>query len=323
MTDREQFLEERKGAIGGSDVADLLDLAPFGCERKLWYDKKGIPEDFPNELDENPNIRRGTVLEDIAIAEFCKEHDYVDPFGKAPPQAVHPDHQVIAAHADRLLVKRGGTTHEANETKIPRRDIFDQVKASGQPFESWVAQNRWTMFAYRLKRGVINMFSPDAWQAVKFEIIADKGMEEQFVQVAEMFWSQLTINPDNIFPVKAEDYPGCRRCPWRRTCRGMGRIAAVAADQDDLKDVAARQWIEDNSVEPLIIAYLEAQAEFATAQAFLEQRKQALDDALQGRSIVTRSGYRAWWQTKILNFKSQPAKAAEQKSRRSLKVIEP
>src|SRR5262245_38151315 len=44
---REKFLEQRKLGIGGSDVAHLFNEPPYGCSRRLWLEKRGIPPDYP------------------------------------------------------------------------------------------------------------------------------------------------------------------------------------------------------------------------------------------------------------------------------------
>ena len=58
---REQFLKERAEILGGSDMVHLLGLEPFGCQRRLCYDKSGIEPDFPEET--NADMRRGAAYE--------------------------------------------------------------------------------------------------------------------------------------------------------------------------------------------------------------------------------------------------------------------
>jgi hypothetical protein len=61
-------IAERKKAIGGSDIPHLVGLEPFGCQRRLWYDKKGVPEDFPQQT--NRHMKRGSAMEEFAVTEY-------------------------------------------------------------------------------------------------------------------------------------------------------------------------------------------------------------------------------------------------------------
>ncbi len=321
MPHSETFHEDRAKCLGGSDVGDLLDMDPFHCERKLWYSKKGVPEDFP--FTGNVQTRRGSILETIAIDEFCRSHGYVrqSPPGKSPPHLTHPEFPEFGAHVDEFVIRMGSNEEAVLENKIPNLRNFMVVKGQG-PSDLVKAQTAWNMFVSRRKFGVISVFNADRFESLKFDVRANAVMEMQFIAIGLAFWGQVESKFENPFPQKPEGDARCFKCQWRKTCKGLGRTAASLTEEETI-DVSARTWSEDDALEPIIQDYIQARDDRKEAEAAEKAVKELLDQALDGRSVVTTSGFRAYWQTTVKNFKAQPAKEAEQRKQRSLKVIQP
>ena len=55
---REQWLEERKKGIGGSDVACILGMSPYKTNVALWEEKVGIRE--PEDISQKEYVKNGT-----------------------------------------------------------------------------------------------------------------------------------------------------------------------------------------------------------------------------------------------------------------------
>ena len=65
---RSEWLEARRGGIGGSDAATLLGVSKFSSPYKLWAEKTGRDiGDF-----DNPYMRRGRALEPVIADLFDK-----------------------------------------------------------------------------------------------------------------------------------------------------------------------------------------------------------------------------------------------------------
>ena len=67
IEDREQWLEERRKGIGGSDAAKVLGYSRWGGPFSVWQDKvNGVRED----LSDMEAVHFGNVLEDVVAREF-------------------------------------------------------------------------------------------------------------------------------------------------------------------------------------------------------------------------------------------------------------
>ena len=64
------FHEVRKTGFGGSDAHHYANIEPYGCARRVVYDKMGVPADYP--FTGNNHTERGIWLEPI-VAELTTE----------------------------------------------------------------------------------------------------------------------------------------------------------------------------------------------------------------------------------------------------------
>lgn len=69
VTDREQWLEWRRGGIGGSDVAGILGISPWSSPFSVWLDKLGLLPDEP----ESEEMSAGRWLESAIVPWFQHE----------------------------------------------------------------------------------------------------------------------------------------------------------------------------------------------------------------------------------------------------------
>lgn len=95
---REEWLQERRKGIGGSDAAKVLGVSRWGGPLSVYLEKKGlyVPED-PGEP-----AYWGTVLEDVVAREFEKRSGLrVQRQNKI---FTHPDYPWMLANIDRRIV---------------------------------------------------------------------------------------------------------------------------------------------------------------------------------------------------------------------------
>jgi putative phage-type endonuclease len=112
---REDWLEQRRKGIGGSDAASILGLNPFSSPLSVYMDKLGLSE----PTDENEAIWLGLVLEDAVAERF--EDDTGMTVQRRNAIFQHPEHPWMLANIDRWIVgKNAGleikTTSMMNKT---------------------------------------------------------------------------------------------------------------------------------------------------------------------------------------------------------------
>ena len=72
---REEWLAFRKSGIGGSEVAAVFGISPFGTTRDVYYDKLNIVSAFDEEANKYQK-KIGTLLEDVVAEMFSEVTGY-------------------------------------------------------------------------------------------------------------------------------------------------------------------------------------------------------------------------------------------------------
>lgn len=155
MTD-EDWLDSRKDGVGGSDLSVLLNVNPWSCAARVFFEKLDMVE--PANLDENEAVYWGKVDEDI-ILEASKHYDYNDPkaymvnhlIRKTPLRShipfpfiiIHNDIPWLRMNIDGIIFNDVNVTEEkviADMLKgiLPRPDGIAEIKTiRGKSRDRW------------------------------------------------------------------------------------------------------------------------------------------------------------------------------------------
>lgn len=265
-----QFLLERSQAVGGSDVQHLLNLAPYGCRRRLWYDKKGVVPDYP--FTGNRHTRRGQAVEPHAIEEFCVGENYR---GEGQPWVVHAERRHAGAHIDHFVWKPGADEGRGVlEVKVPSLRNYYTLCARG-PTEAMLLQLQWGIAMTDSTWGVLLAFNADLWRYRFWRYDADPSMAHDLLAISDRFWESLDSDRpkwERLEPTSRQ----CQDCPWRKTCQGITRESPPDVEGMDEPTEAPQ---EDESYFDLVAAYRAA----ATLAADAAAAKDAAKDAILGR----------------------------------------
>lgn len=96
---REQWLEERRKGIGGSDVAAIAGLSRYKSAVQVWLEKTGQVNDDETASE---SAFWGTVLEDVVAQEFANRTGLKIQRRNAILQ--HPDYSFMLANLDRIIL---------------------------------------------------------------------------------------------------------------------------------------------------------------------------------------------------------------------------
>jgi len=72
---RDEWLAFRKSGIGGSEVAAVFGISPFGTSRDVYYDKLNIASAFDDEANKYQK-KIGSLLEDVVAEMFSEVTGY-------------------------------------------------------------------------------------------------------------------------------------------------------------------------------------------------------------------------------------------------------
>lgn len=255
-----RLVSEKATGIGGSDIGDVLNLEPWGCRRRLYYEKTGFPEDY--EEADNPLLERGLALEAVALDMYERKTNR--PVGFTVPGLTtlsptrlyrSPEDQRLLVHLDAVVYrepkKKGRPKKNQKETaagvleiKTVGAPMFFKIKRDGLP-EAYIMQIQHAMLVTGLSWGSFGILWPDGWRMITFDVTAKKDLQEAAKSEAIKFLDEVKAGtiPDRL---PATD-KRCQRCPFRSSCQGALLLEAAKGqyehrDDDQLQTIINRYW---------------------------------------------------------------------------------
>ena len=244
----EQFLEERKQGVGGSDIADILGEGDYGCKKRFFLDRLGLLP--PKDEKMKHHLERGKFLEAPVATLFAQRTNrQVFTIGtghiKELPQ--------IRANADRLQTRPERDGKGVLEIKVPSQNTFRKLKKEGFPV-SWLLQTQYEMLCYGCEWGTIAAYWADGHELELLEIDRDHELTERIKQEVLDVWD--TLDACKRSPVingteeeradyartfsygKPSDSKACAYCPGFELCHGARERDATSIRIDELAPVA-------------------------------------------------------------------------------------
>lgn len=269
MTDRSSWLATRRLGIGGSDIASVFNIG-YGCRRRLWYDKRDTPEDFPRE--ENKAMALGNVLEPFFAAEYAKTTGRVIAIHDEP--FVHPEIPELRVNVDRTVyLDTANSRMGVLEVKAQGRGNFFKTKREGLA-EDYILQLQHGMLVTGAKWGSFAIGNRDSGDLLSWDVEADPKIQEQIKTEGPKFWSLVENGPipDALEPDDAR----CQKCEYRRTCQGNALIA-----KDESGEMPQMEILR-----PLLAEYDERKEMFAAAEDAFEAVKEEVKSELGDKQAV-------------------------------------
>lgn len=101
----DEWHEQRRNRIGGSEAAVCVGLSPFESWYSLWHRKAGL---VPDKQVDSPAMEWGRRLEAEILHKWCDNHGDYGPRQNGTWQSEQRPHMV--ANPDALVAKPGGAT---------------------------------------------------------------------------------------------------------------------------------------------------------------------------------------------------------------------
>jgi predicted phage-related endonuclease len=304
---QERMASEHNTGIGGSQVASVFNLPPYGCTRSLVMQKRGVQPDHP--FHGNKATERGSRLEDFA-AEI-----YAEQTGRSirrVPGALtgaarrDKDYPFILCRSDREIVNdpRGPGILSV---KVVAREMFQKIKYEGLP-DDYVLQLQQEMGVWDRSWGSYAIFWADGWELLWFDADRDDEVVSQIYEGIKRVWAVIT-DSDAPLPERldAKDRR-CARCPFRTQCQGQALVGLMGKDE-------GLEIPYDHSLAELIQLRNEHAEIVDQATALLEETNGKIKEAMGERTVVETDGARIYFrpQRGRKTFQAEPfAKAYTQ-----------
>lgn len=290
-----KFHQERASGIGGSDIVHLFSLEPYGCARRLMYEKLGVAPDYP--FEGNAHTARGTRLESFVVREFEIATGFKT---KKTVVRRHVDHRELLVHPDRLIIGQPEGVGIL-EVKCPGREAFFRIKKNGVP-QGYILQMQHSFLVTGYTWGMFAICHADSWQMLMLRATRDDALCETIKAEGVGFWKrrlQQRASEDFNAPRLQAKSQACQKCPWRMKCQGQEMIRAAFPDQAVLDAFLQEAGLapeekpaipEDPRLADLARQVIEAKDLAKEAEQYADECADKLREAMGDRPVVRTTG---------------------------------
>ncbi len=239
-TAREQWLEERRQGIGGSDAPVVVLGEYYGkTVQDLYYDKVEGTADFLDP-DKHPDIRRGNRQEPVAARVY--EEISGEKVVEAEGILTHPDHSFMRASVDRLILP--GKT--PLEIKCPRHPTFLKWKREGIP-QGPILQGQHYCAVTGSDQIIYAVFCAEIDELMVVPINADQGLIDLVIDKESAFWQYVEAHegPPPYAPAEVLDLPPVGgelvlldTPEWRTAAHSFQQARTLRKEAEELEESA-------------------------------------------------------------------------------------
>ena len=204
---REEWLEERKKGIGGSDAATIIGQNPYKSNVDLWEEKTGRKE--AEDISNKPFVLYGTKMEPILRESFKIKHPEYEVLHQENTIIKHPKYPFLFASLDGQLIDK--ETGEMGILEIKTSSILQSMQK-----EKWnekIPDNYYCQVLHYLNvtgYSFVQLYAEltysDDYQALKTFTIKREDVEEdiKLLEKKEIeFWQNYVekdIRPPRLLP---------------------------------------------------------------------------------------------------------------------------
>jgi predicted phage-related endonuclease len=290
--DRQNWLEQRRLGIGGSDWTHIGQY-DYGCRLFLWWDKRGHLPDYEQEV--TGPMQRGHSLEpNIGELVWQKYGGKLKRVHKQPRKAREALPEWWLGNIDYGLYGVDGLSPCVVECKSTGPTSFRKIVRDGPPGKH-IAQGQHYAAYMGWDNIILAYLEPLSWDFITFELERDDELLNWMREAGDFFWKQVTEGPR---PERLPFYLGrkpeavCKTCVYRKTCLGDAVVEEMAGLPDRDKDV---ETVENDKLLKLMAEDRElSKLEHDVAEQRAEI-KQAIKDELGEPKKVACGDGRAYW----------------------------
>jgi predicted phage-related endonuclease len=204
-----------QNGITGDDVPDVFNLSPYGCARRLYFQKIGEkPIDPCSYNDEQHQKRQIAYFGDFVANTYAKKTKRN--VRKTNQDFINPRYPFIIGDTDRLQtnLKHAKGSFVPLELRILSRIQFYDIRKNGLPEGYYNYQLHHQMIAKGATWASLGVFCPDVMEMLTFDIVYDESTAAEVINAERAFWNAVMEKktPESIARKSCELCGYCHKC---------------------------------------------------------------------------------------------------------------
>lgn len=238
---RQQWLEDRRKGIGGSDAAAVLGCSPWATPLDVYLDKIG--EAGPQE--ETDAMRFGAILEPVIREEYRRRTGF-DVMHSSALAFVNEEYQFMRAHLDGIARPKGKASRVLEIKTARSADGWGEEGTDEVPIQYNAQVQHYMAVTGLMVADVAVLIGGSQFRIYTVE--ADRELHEAMIQREHDFWHDHVLSRVPPDPINADDVA-------KLFAKDNGE--AIEADHElfaawhDLREARARAKSIDAEIEAL------------------------------------------------------------------------
>jgi hypothetical protein len=201
-----------------ADVIDIFNFPPYGCSRRLYYEKIGNPSHDACSINDEHHKKRITKLYGEVLADIYRQTTKRKVRTPNFARFIDPEYPYIIADPDRLVTNIRGRAYLQYvplEIRILKRAEFYEIRRNGLAGNYYTYMMHHLMIGKTSKWAALALFCPDVMEMKTFDIAYDEVVAAEVIAGEKRFWEAVqTKNP--LTSLKEERL--CELCGYRHQC---------------------------------------------------------------------------------------------------------
>lgn len=281
------FHAERLSGVGGSDIASVFSVG-YGCRRRLWYQKRQQPPDYPRENQRMMDL--GAALEPFFLRCYAEETGRVV---VRHPEVLRGPSPEFLVHVDAVVYRGVPPSPDSDagepgvlEIKSLGCAAFYQARRDGLA-EDYILQVQHALLCTSYTWGAYCIGCRDTGEITHWDVDRDENLISLIREEVPVFWASVQGGAPEALPA---DDKRCRRCEYRRTCQGC-EISTADGDMPEVPELV-----------PLLDRYRTLDAKYVKVgdewmselDAEMDDVREHIREVLAGRDAVTVEGSKVY-----------------------------
>jgi hypothetical protein len=211
--------------ITAAEVCDVFNLPPYGCARRLYFQKIGEPSIDPCSVDDEQSRKAKLKVYDPFIFNVYTATTKRATRVPNPQIFVNHRYPFILCDTDRLQnnMRPGHGKYVPLEIRVLDRVSFYDIRKNGLPDRYYNYMLHHLMISKQSTWASVAFFCPDVMEMKVFDIVYDESTAAEVINGERKFWEMMGKTDFCPEPIRRAT---CELCGYCHKCCNDEYIAA-------------------------------------------------------------------------------------------------
>jgi len=224
--------------ITAAEVCDVFNLPPYGCARRLYFQKIGEPSIDPCSVDDEQSRKAKLKVYDPFIFNVYTATTKRATRVPNPQIFVNHRYPFILCDTDRLQnnMRPGHGKYVPLEIRVLDRVSFYDIRKNGLPDRYYNYMLHHLMISKQSTWASVAFFCPDVMEMKVFDIVYDESTAAEVINGERAFWEIVKNRREDGIVPSGNPQNICVPCGYRFKCGSSEQYSIMEREKFELTE---------------------------------------------------------------------------------------